>query len=140
MYILGFSFKDYSRGGGSEVAQQVASFPPMPCDLSLIPGTHIKLERETQLHEVALPCTLLPKCPPHTQRYILNLYVSGGLNRYGLARVGVVLLEEICHWGWTLGFEMLRLGINQSLSLPPSFLTSFHPSLPLSPCCLQILM
>jgi hypothetical protein len=33
---------------------------------------------------------------------------SGATRRCGLVRVGVALLEEVCHWGWTLRFQKLE--------------------------------
>jgi hypothetical protein len=32
----------------------------------------------------------------------------------GCGRVGVALLEEMCHWRWTLGFHMLKPGLTPS--------------------------
>jgi hypothetical protein len=33
---------------------------------------------------------------------------SGTLRRCGLMGVGVALLEEVCHWGWALRFQILK--------------------------------
>ena len=41
----------------------------------------------------------------------LHMFIeSESIRRCGLAGVGVALLEEVCHSGWALGFQMLRSG------------------------------
>ena len=39
-----------------------------------------------------------------------RLTESGSTRRCGLAGVDVVLLEKVCHWGWTLRFQKLKPG------------------------------
>ena len=42
---------------------------------------------------------------------------SGTIRRCGLVGVGVTLFDEVCHCGWTMRFQMLKLG-TMPLSLP----------------------
>ena len=73
-------------------------------------------------------CGGLNKNVPH------RLMESGTIKKSGFVGVGVALLEEVCHWEWALGFQMLKPG-PVSLSLPAAFpsrcrtLTSFSSTM-----------
>lgn len=49
-----------------------------------------------------------------------RLMESGTVRRCGIVEVGVDLLEEVCHWGWSSRFQMLSQAQCHSLSLLPA--------------------
>ena len=46
--------------------------------------------------------------------------MSDTIMRCGLIGLGVTLLEEVCHWGWALRFQVLKPD-PVSLSLPAAY-------------------
>jgi hypothetical protein len=63
-------------------------------------------------------CGGLNRYGPHRLLYLDAWPIgSGTIRRCGLVGVGVTLFDEVCHCGWTMRFQMLKLG-TMPLSLP----------------------
>lgn len=49
-------------------------------------------------------------------------------------------MEKMCHWGWTLGFQMLKLGpVSLSVFLLPADKDIELLAPPLTPCAIPVL-